>query len=99
MSDKELIKRQIRVSSDFKDVFESDAGQRVLKYLKYRFWVDRTTVADHGMISSSQVTYREGSRAVILHIQDLVNMDLEAAHQELKALPDPGEAKDDFATE
>lgn len=94
--EKNKLRRQAEVSAIFKNIFESVDGQAALDHLKFRFFVTRSTI-DGGPVDPDTMIFNEGSRAAIMYIIDLVELDLEPIHQALEE-PDPAELEDDFAT-
>lgn len=58
---------------DFKIVFGSDEGKRVLKYLISQTTLSHSSVAKGKAIDMNRVLYNEAQRAMILHIVKLID--------------------------
>ncbi len=66
---------------DYKKVFETEEGKRVLKDLE-RVCMYRSTTFDK---DSLVMAFQEGLRAVYLHITTIMNMDIEELERIAKA--------------
>lgn len=84
LSEEELadLKQKTGIAKEFSDTFNSDAGRKVLKFLRKRFYLERTTLPEQeelAAIDPIKMAIREGMRTVVLFIQDLTEFDLTAA--------------------
>ena len=77
------IKEIVRQNSElYKRVFSGPDGQAVLADLKKRCFVDRTTFHEnHG-----RKGFQEGRRSIFVHIQNMVEKDLESVLADLKGV-------------
>ena len=67
--DEEVLKRSQQLRADYRAVFSSAAGIRVLKDLSRRCFVKTTTFAD---FDTNAMINREGKRSVFLHIETMM---------------------------
>ena len=67
--DEEAIKRTQQLKADYRAVFSSAAGIRVLEDLSRRCFVKTTTFQD---FDTNAMINREGKRTVFLHIQTMM---------------------------
>jgi len=67
--DEEAVKRAQQLKADYRAVFSSAAGIRVLKDLSRRCFVKTTTFAD---FDTNAMINREGKRSVFLHIETMM---------------------------
>lgn len=77
-SDKQL--KKLATAQDYKDVFKSERGKRVLSDLMMIHKVTSSTVIFNqatGMMDPLMTAHREGERAVILRILQLMKLDLQ----------------------
>lgn len=66
--------------SDYKKVFDSDAGKRVLDDLQRRGFLHTTTFAENEL----KMAYREGMRSMALHIKTMLEYDFEQVKKRIK---------------
>jgi len=67
--EEEALKRNQQLRSDYRAIFSSAAGIRVLKDLSKRCFVKNTTFQD---FDTNAMINREGKRSVFLHIQTMM---------------------------
>ena len=67
--DEEVVKRSQQLKADYRAVFSSAAGVRVLEDLSRRCFVRTTTFQD---FDTNAMVNREGKRSVFLHIQTMM---------------------------
>jgi len=67
--DEEVLKRSQQLRADYRAVFSSAAGIRVLKDLSRRCFVKTTTFQD---FDTNAMINREGKRSVFLHIETMM---------------------------
>lgn len=67
--DEEVVKRSQQLKADYRAVFSSAAGIRVLEDLSRRCFVRTTTFKD---FDTNAMLDREGKRSVFLHIQTMM---------------------------
>jgi len=78
--DRRAIENLKQLQSDFKKVFDSEAGKRVLEDLQRRGFLYTTTLAD----SQIKMAYREGMRSMALHIKTMLEYDFEQVRKRIK---------------
>lgn len=61
-------KKLIDLQNDYREIFKTEAGKRVLKDLEERCFIKRPTLAR----DSLGMAFNEGKRTVCLHIQDML---------------------------
>lgn len=77
-----------RLVDDFRDVFNTPQGQRVIEHLEGRFHVLKTTLsvdlygAECATVDPNLALVNEGQRSVVLYIRDLIRTDLDALRDE-----------------
>lgn len=81
--DKRMIEDLKQKQSDYKKVFDSDSGKRVLDDLKRRGFFFNTTLPQDN--SELKMAYREGMRAMALHIKTMLEYDFEAIKKRQEA--------------
>lgn len=70
------------ISSIYKNIFQSDSGKLIFADLKHRCFVKRPTVDNLDVVDSNNMIYREGMRAVFLHIESMIEHEPEQGEQE-----------------
>lgn len=78
--DRRAIENLKQLQADFKKVFDSDAGKRVLDDLQRRGFLHTTTIADNQL----KMAYREGMRSMALHIKTMLEYDFEQVRKRIK---------------
>jgi hypothetical protein len=76
-------------ASDYKKVFNSEAGRRVLHDLLDSHHMLRPTY-DAGKLDTTAILIREGERAVVLRILSIMNVDPEKYLQRLEEFRENG---------
>jgi hypothetical protein len=71
--DRKRIENLKQKQSDYKKVFNSEEGKRVLKDLQSIGFFSRSTINEN----SNKMAYNEGMRAILLHIETMRNYDFE----------------------
>ena len=63
------------------DVFENDNGKKLLEELEKRCFIHRSTFNKDGMA----MAFNEGQRSIILHIKNMMKIDIEATKKLIEA--------------
>lgn len=74
----QLLTDQVKAARVFSETFSTDAGRKALALLRARFYLRSTTAVEDRPIDPYQLAFREGMRAVVLYIADLVEYDISA---------------------
>jgi hypothetical protein len=76
----EKVMQEIREKKQtYQTTFESAEGKKVLEDLE-RFFVYRTTFSQN----QQQLAFNEGQRSVVLHIKNIMKLDLEKTEEQVK---------------
>lgn len=78
--DKRAIENLKQLQSDYKKVFDGDAGKRVFDDLQRRGYLHTTTFHEN----ANKAAYREGMRAMVLHIKTMLEYDFEQVRKRIK---------------
>lgn len=76
-----------RLVDDFRDIFNTPQGQRVIEHLEGRFHVFKSTLsidlhgAECAAVDPNLALVNEGQRSVVLYIKDLIKTDLDALRE------------------
>lgn len=70
------------LKADYNTTFSSDSGQRVLADLRKRGFFNKTTYAPG--LDNIGIGFREGQRSLILHIDNMMNLNLEVYKKQLE---------------
>ena len=70
----ELMKRRQQLAADYRDVFETPQGQRVLQHLAEQNFVFKPTFVGG---DPHQTALHEGQRRVVLSIMKFITIDIE----------------------
>lgn len=62
------------------NVFEGEDGKKVLADLSKKCFVFRTTLDN----SQARMAFNEGQRSIVLHIQNMMKLDIDKIEQEIK---------------
>ena len=71
---KDNIIRLKGLREDYKKIFTTEEGKRVLKDLENICFYNTTTLSDKALM----IAFNEGNRAVFLHIKTILELDIEA---------------------
>ena len=63
------------------DVFDNDNGKKILEELGKRCFIHRPTFNKDGMT----MAFNEGQRSIILHIQNMMKIDIDATKKLIEA--------------
>ena len=61
----------------YQNVFESVDGKKVLEHLENKLFIKRSTLNS----DSLRMAFNEGQRSVVLHIRNMMNIDIEATEK------------------
>ena len=71
-----------QLKKDFLSTFNSECGKRVLKHLESICFINRTTFPVNGQVE--KIAYYEGMRMAVIHIKNMLNMDIEKLNRLLE---------------
>jgi len=64
----------------YQDVFESPNGKKVLEDLSRHAFINKTTLNEN----SNRMAFSEGMRSLVLHIQNMMKIDIEKTTELIK---------------